>query len=218
MPSAPDNQVSVFARLLGRQPSESEVARLMRVKDALGIADNDALWLVILALENYDVALRRYPTLLAAETDRVLANVHRSIEDMARTEAQRAQHVLAEAVAASGQRIADARTARSIWLTLGWASMATALLAGLCLTAGFVLASGQAPFWAAVAPQAGGSALLGLLRLVLGAPVGWVAVITASVCLAVGWWRGIGHRPTWMQVAGMSGLLLVAVGMIATLL
>ena len=94
--------------------------------------------------------------------------------------------------------------------------MAATLLAGLCLTAGFVLASGQAPFWAA-APRPGSSALLGLLRLVLGAPVGWVALTAASICLAVGWWRGIGHRPTWTQVAGMSGLLLIAVGMIATL-
>lgn len=217
MPSAPDSQVSVFARLLGRQPSEAEVARLMRVKDTLGIADNDALWVVILALENYDVALRRYPSLLAIETDRVLANVRRSIEDMARTEAQRAQHVLAEAVAATGQRIADERTARSVWLTLGWAIMGAAMLAGVCLTAGFVLASGQAPFWAA-APQPGSSALLGLLHLVLRAPVGWVAAAATGVCLAVAWWRGIGHRPTWTQIAGMSGLLLVAIGSITTLL
>lgn len=217
MPSAPESQVTVFARLLGRQPSEAEVARLMRVKDALGIADNDALWVVILALENYDVALRRYPALLSAETDRVLANVRQSIESMARMEAQRAQHTLAEAVAATAQRIADARATRSLWLMLGWAVVGATLLAGLCLTAGFVLASGQAPFWAA-APQPGGSALLGLLHLVLAAPVGWVAVAATGVCVSVAWWRGMGHRPSWTQVAGMSGLLLMALGTIATLL
>ena len=45
-----------FARLLGRQPTEHERDRLRRIKDELGIADNDALWSVLLAL-NYHTAL-----------------------------------------------------------------------------------------------------------------------------------------------------------------
>ena len=45
-----------FARLLGRQPTERERDRLRRIKDELGIADNDALWSVLLAL-NYHTAL-----------------------------------------------------------------------------------------------------------------------------------------------------------------
>lgn len=45
-----------FARLLGRQPTERERDRLRRIKEELGIADNDALWSVLLAL-NYHTAL-----------------------------------------------------------------------------------------------------------------------------------------------------------------
>jgi len=41
-----------FAKLLGRQPTDAERVRLYRVKDALGLGDNDALWLVVMALEH----------------------------------------------------------------------------------------------------------------------------------------------------------------------
>ena len=40
-----------FARLLGRQPSERERARLHRLRDELNIGSNDALWLVLIGLQ-----------------------------------------------------------------------------------------------------------------------------------------------------------------------
>ncbi|MEI2804373.1 MAG: hypothetical protein V9G18_00005 [Albidovulum sp.] len=41
-----------FAVLLGREPSGPELAEFVRVRDALGLRDNDALWLVLLALQH----------------------------------------------------------------------------------------------------------------------------------------------------------------------
>ena len=42
-----------FAKLLGRQPSDAERQSLYRVRDALGLKNNDALWLVLMALQHY---------------------------------------------------------------------------------------------------------------------------------------------------------------------
>jgi|1115.fasta_scaffold02933_12 hypothetical protein len=43
-----------FAKLLGRQPSDAERQSLYRVRDALGLKNNDALWLVLMALQHYE--------------------------------------------------------------------------------------------------------------------------------------------------------------------
>jgi hypothetical protein len=43
-----------FAKLVGRQASETERERLYRVRDALGLRDNDAFWSIVMALEHYD--------------------------------------------------------------------------------------------------------------------------------------------------------------------
>lgn len=48
--------VDAFARLLGRQPSDRERERLHRLRDELGLHRNDALWLVLVALQ-YHLAL-----------------------------------------------------------------------------------------------------------------------------------------------------------------
>ena len=40
-----------FAKLLGRQPSDAERQSLYRVRDALGLKNNDALWLVLMKMK-----------------------------------------------------------------------------------------------------------------------------------------------------------------------
>lgn len=50
-----------FTRLLGTAPSPSQREQLYRVRDALGLADNDALWLVLMALESYRGHFERIP-------------------------------------------------------------------------------------------------------------------------------------------------------------
>ena len=46
-----------FAKLLGRQPSEKERERLYRVRDALGIQENDAFWYIVMTLEQLRLAV-----------------------------------------------------------------------------------------------------------------------------------------------------------------
>lgn len=50
-----------FAELLGRQPSELERARLHRIREVLGIGSNDALWLILMALESYNSLYAEIP-------------------------------------------------------------------------------------------------------------------------------------------------------------
>ena len=51
-PTAPDDFGARVRQLLGREPSGPELAEFVRVRDALGLRDNDALWLVLLALQH----------------------------------------------------------------------------------------------------------------------------------------------------------------------
>ena len=43
---------ALVRKLLGREPTAPELEELLRVRDALGLRDNDALWLVLLALHH----------------------------------------------------------------------------------------------------------------------------------------------------------------------
>lgn len=52
---------SPFEVLLGRQPTEKEIQNLYRIKNTLQIQDNDALWLVLCALESYNTLYSQYP-------------------------------------------------------------------------------------------------------------------------------------------------------------
>ncbi|MFZ3180115.1 MAG: hypothetical protein WA156_07915, partial [Methylocystis silviterrae] len=50
-----------FEKLIGRTATETERRQLRRVKEVLGLRDNDALWLVIFALQYYDSLYRQFP-------------------------------------------------------------------------------------------------------------------------------------------------------------
>ena len=51
-PAAPGGFGALVQRLLGREPTGPELEEFVRVRDALGLRDNDALWLVLLALQH----------------------------------------------------------------------------------------------------------------------------------------------------------------------
>jgi hypothetical protein len=61
-----------FEKLVGRQATEAERTRLSRLRDVLGLKDNDAFWAIVMALEHYDALFREYPERLAQLTERML--------------------------------------------------------------------------------------------------------------------------------------------------
>ncbi len=51
--SSPASLESAFTQLLGRKATPQELAELHRIRNVLNLQDNDALWLVLLALDHY---------------------------------------------------------------------------------------------------------------------------------------------------------------------
>lgn len=204
---------SNFATLLGRQPSEVEVERLIRMKEHLGIADNDALWLILMAFEGYDAEMRRYPTLLAAESGKVLDRIRSDIRGMAETEAKRAQAALAQSVADMSSHLANDKASRSYALAMGWSVVGAAVLGALCLTAGFVLAGGNAPFWA----KQSHSPALYIISAILRAPAGWLVVAVGGIAGPAVWLKRAKTAPSIGQVVGAAGIALTGVCALATL-
>lgn len=215
MTRSAEEMESRFTKLLGRQPSELEVARLVRIRDTLGIRENDALWDVLLALEGYDSGFRRYPALLASEVDKSLAKVRAEVGELARTEARRSHQTLAESLAAASDKLAEHKARQALVLSTGWAVVGGALLAGVSLAAGYVLGSGKAPVWALPSSATTPQGLL--LHVVLGAPVGWIVIVTAATVVPVWWTKRLSTRPRWWQLAACSALVLAGVVVLASM-
>lgn len=57
-----------FERLLGRLPTDAERQDLYRVRDALGLKNNDALWLVLMALQHYETQYKKIPAVIEEAT------------------------------------------------------------------------------------------------------------------------------------------------------
>jgi hypothetical protein len=68
-----EGAISAFEKLLGRESKPAEREQLYRVKEALGLRDNDALWLVLFALQYYDSLYRQFPKAIGQEALRVWA-------------------------------------------------------------------------------------------------------------------------------------------------
>jgi hypothetical protein len=105
-----------FAKLVGRQASERERERLYRVRDALGLRDNDALWSIVIALEHYDSFFRQYPEKLAEETGRCIESARAAFAVAAENEAAQVQRVLSEKVAETSVQIAHKLAERPVGL------------------------------------------------------------------------------------------------------
>jgi hypothetical protein len=162
-----------FAKLVGRQASEAERARLYRLRDALGLRDNDAFWSIVMALEHYDSFFRAYPDKLAEKTAQCIDSARTAFAVAARHEAARAERLLAERVAQTSVEIARKLAEEPLRLHRVTALLAAVVAFGaLCVHAGYSLAFADKPFWVG-----GGQSVSGASRAlasVLGLPAGWM--------------------------------------------
>ena len=138
-----------FAKLLGRQPSDAERQRLYQVRDALGLRNNDALWLILMALEHYEQLYAGIPARIEAAAKRAAQSAAAQAQaDINSAVAQLVPNV--EAAVREGARWALAQEAlgRSM-LTL----IAGCVISGLLFAAGMMY--GARVFSAAAAGQFG---------------------------------------------------------------
>lgn len=113
--------LSSFERLLGRAATERERDQLRRVQAELGLRENDALWLVIFALQYYEGLYRQFPKAIATEAQRILSETRVTAEATIRAGAESAKADLAKAIASTARDVARdvARRQMIQWLVVG---------------------------------------------------------------------------------------------------
>lgn len=95
-----------FAKLIGRQPSNAERQQLYNVRDALGLQNNDALWLIIMALQHYQHQYEQFPQVIAQAAKDTLANFKVVADATVKASAEAAKADLAQAVAQTAKEVA----------------------------------------------------------------------------------------------------------------
>jgi hypothetical protein len=118
-----------FAKLLGRQPSDVERQNLYRVRDALSLKNNDALWLVLMALQYYQDQYEKFPQAIAQAAKDTLVNFKVTADATVKASAEAAKADLAQAVATSAKKVAHhvAGKQKAQWIA------ACAAIVSLCL-------------------------------------------------------------------------------------
>ena len=186
-----------FAKVVGRHASDEERQRLYRLRDALGLRDNDAFWSIVMALEYYDSFFRRYPAQLAEHTERCIENARAAFAAAAEKEAAQVQRTLSEKVAETSVADRPRLAERPVGLHRVTMLLAAVVAFGaLCVSAGYSLAAPVKPFWATrvetltplqreaakvlAAPAGWMMFALLLPAAVYGARVGWVAASEAT--------------------------------------
>jgi hypothetical protein len=205
-----------FAKVVGRQPSEAERGRLYRIRDALGLRDNDAFWYIVMVLEHYDALYRDYPSLIREEARRTIEEARRAFAAAAEVEAAKAQTALAQQVAETSVAIARKLAERPVGAHRVTAMFAAAVAFGaLCMTAGFKVGGGAGPLWWSTNARGGGASVA---ALVLGAPAGWMVFAfvlpVAFYGVRTGWIMA--HEGTAKRVGRGLGWGLVGVCVVAT--
>ncbi len=197
-----------FERLIGRQPTDKEIQSLYRVKGALEIQDNDALWLVLMALESYDTLYRRYPAIIDAHLTKTMQDQRVMIAAMADAETKKALGTLAQAVCSTSESVALRLTQASWMLWSGLILLTMVVFGSFCTLMGFVLGSGSLPYWASRAEH---PSFLGLIFSTLArTPAGWIGAIAGlSLALVAAW-----H----VRQNSASGVKRIAVGCCALVL
>ena len=104
-----------FEKLLGRQPSDAEIKNLYRIRDALGLKNNDALWLVLMALQHYQGQYEKFPREIAQAAKDILTNFKVTADATVKASAEAAKADLAQAVASAAKEVARNTAARQMW-------------------------------------------------------------------------------------------------------
>lgn len=204
-----------FAKLLGRQPTDADRQQLYRVRDALGLKNNDALWLVLMALQHYESLYGKIPekisrsATIAAQSsaEQAKAQVTEAVAALVPS----VEHAVERAAADAVSRIRLGSSLISIW--------AATVILGLVFGLGVLLGSGffhtltsktLAMSWSQFLAQTSwgigiGSAIPGLLMLGLlsgrdGDDMRWwqwgtvLLALAGFLLLALKWWTGFSCR------------------------
>jgi len=205
-----NNIESTFEQLLGRQITEKEKEHLYRVKNALKIQDNDALWLILMALESYNILYQQYPTHIRKEVESLVEKQKELMSEIAQSETKKAFHSLAEVVSNTSHSIANKMADAYRWISWGWAAVCLVIFGSLCLFVGFVLGSGNVPFWLTQIPD-DDSFFKILLSALAKTPAGWIICIAGCITSLTALWF---VRSLIFKVTGATILLVISLALL----
>ncbi len=123
-----------FTRLLGRQATDVERQRLLRVQGALGLRNNDALWLVLIALEHYQELYEQVPAEIRKASEAAVAEVTVTAAAAAKKASEQAKAELARALNKAAAAAARGATVRQI---LQWSMLSVLLVAVMLAGSGW---------------------------------------------------------------------------------
>lgn len=127
---------TVFHEFYGRNPTDTEIQEHYRIKAAMDIRDNDALWLILIPFQYYTKVLQDIPKTIEIISDEFNEN---SRAAMQRHE-QSIKSDLNSAVAAAGQGVASTILRRKMRT---WSAISIAVFALVCAGLVTVLWSGR---------------------------------------------------------------------------
>ncbi len=132
--------IARLEKILGRTLEQDEKDRLLRIKDILQLADNDAMWDLLVAMEYQ----RTYYEAIPAKINEATTKAVQDISTVAEKEVTIAQSQLADAVITQSKNLSQAVHTRT-WITWGIAGLALLLMYGsLTMWAGYCIGAGQA--------------------------------------------------------------------------
>ena len=210
MDDASDLPEDRFNALLGRPLRREDRDRLAKVRTALGIRANDAVWDVMIALDYHLQLYSAVPKQLAAEREKLVADLR----------------ALQASLGERGSGVATTWEPRgggkpAPWAWRGQAGLLAAAAVGfgsICIAAGWAMADRGRHPWGATGP----------LGAVLGAPAGWLMfllLLPVEVAWARAGWAAARHREDlrvravgWVILAGSIGLIVAALAVLAVAL
>ena len=198
-----------FNALLGRALRREDRDRLAKVRTALGIRANDAVWDVMIALDYHLQLYSAVPKQLAAERQKLVAELG-----------------ALQAVGGRGTGAPETWELRGggkpgAWSWRGQAALLAAAAVGfgaICIAAGWTMAGRGRHPWGAAGP----------LGAVLAAPAGWLMfllLLPVAAAWARAGWAAARHREDlrvravgWVMLAGSIGLVVAARAVLAVAL
>jgi len=113
--------VEVMEQVRGRELTDEEANRLLHMQRLLGIDNNDALWVVMLALEHYQQLYEAMPPRIEAAGEVAVKRVKETADAVAAAAAATAQSELSGELARSVREVANqtARKQQWQWIAVG---------------------------------------------------------------------------------------------------
>jgi hypothetical protein len=129
-----DGPDKIFERLFERPPTDTELKQLFRLRETLGLRNNDALWQVLVALEFYQRQYERLPVEITKACEAAVASIQVTARAIAVASAAETKKDLARSVAQAAA--ATARGATRVQL-VQWCALCVTVISVLLAGAGW---------------------------------------------------------------------------------